>query len=656
VSKAVPPEAVLAILERAIGSLHWEQPGDAALLVTTKSWRRGVESYLPKAGQLLFESEGDSVRGASSPRELAGACHRLVLAANGVSSQLGLLSSLKSGHERTIAELSEACRERVRFQLNPATPGTTRTLRVTEANIRELWGQIERSEVDTEDAVYAVFGVPTPALVDDRGVVSAVRLIPEFYQRYSELDALVNDHLAPLTSGVIPFPRNLELLVPALTTEFQAEVSLAASGVKAMLLRHADAAEDRFGGIRQITDRVDASATNHEGTIQLASQLRNLESSMDRTLLALELYRRVVEGQLRPWVWALLRLMGRQGDQAPMLSRLKEQARSERLLVLQLAADLIHVEARNAAAHESAEWDPHTEMIKVGEDCLGESGLTDMYARSYAFMVGCELGLSLAVAESNELASRLASGKMSGDSWAFSRQQATRLLATNGLHVRRWRLDGSTVKVWLDQLTLDSLNPCLQALIVFSMQKSRVERFEVWLPDTEAPTIEVSYKSMHLNAHVWVVARSYFDEMPVGVFLPAHLDLRLAFESPKAAVEAVAYLLLNDMVHAFDSFRWDDEKRRGDLDHLARRLDVASRAGQASLAVLDDSIDAKSLLYASKLASRAYEVTQRTGSGDTPARVLHFEELIRERHLYGVPPVILPAIDPTPIQYTGVSG
>lgn len=201
---------------------------------------------------------------------------------------------------------------------------------------------IETQHAFTDDPCQAAFGVPYESLLDAKEIFSGPRLLSAYYGRYSQLRRRVNSVLSVLTSSP---PDLLNALWPAealVLTERPLIALRTAIRTKDLLVsKLGHDAEKLALPLRAMKLEVDRSATSHAGMVRVMEQLRTAETASDRAVLTLDLYRRMIEGQLRPWAWALLRILGRRGVKAPELSSLREQLLSERILLLSDAAEAI---------------------------------------------------------------------------------------------------------------------------------------------------------------------------------------------------------------------------------------------------------------------------------------------------------------------------
>jgi len=159
------------------------------------------------------------------------------------------------------------------------------------------------------DVCKAAFGVAYGQLLDAHGVFSPPRLLSAYYGRYGELARRVNSALSAITTSP---PDLLNAIAPA--------EALALTSHPLMALRTArrvrDLIEQKFGAdpecvatiLRKLKLGVDRSAASHAAMTRLLGQIERAETDAERAQMMLDWYRRMVEGQLRPWAWALLQI------------------------------------------------------------------------------------------------------------------------------------------------------------------------------------------------------------------------------------------------------------------------------------------------------------------------------------------------------------
>jgi hypothetical protein len=244
--------------------------------------------------------------------------------------------------------------------------------------------------------------------------------------------------------------------------------------------------------LRELKLGVERSASSRAGIIRAGRALETVRTDAERAGISLDLYRRMVESQLRPWVRALLRIRGRQVSKVAPLNTLREQLIKDGLPLLRDAADAILPAARNAGAHEDFEWDDAARILRIGDAAVTVGELEDATERAYAFMCGAEAAWSCARARWPQLATLLDSEDPPGGLRTMNTFGALAHFGTNGLRVADWRYERGKFAVTVDELPSQLINPCFQAVTWASRYLADASRFEVLLPGLSRAALELT--------------------------------------------------------------------------------------------------------------------------------------------------------------------
>ena len=438
-----------------------------------------------------------------------------------------------------------------------------------------------------EDQCVAAFGVPEDDLRDGNGIFSSTRLLSAFYGRYDDLYARLRRLLQPITNTP---PALLSALWPALGLLLSERPLIAlrtAFRVRDLLEAGVSAHVNEIARpLRQLKLSVDSSVDNHAGMVGVIRQLDQAESDLERARLKLDLYRRMVEGQLRPWAWTLLRIHGHRDGRVPTLASLRERLVANGDPLLADAARAMLPAARNAAAHEDASWDELRIVLRTDRGEVSVADLEDATERAYSFMLGAECAWACVRFASTAFAAALDAEDPPNGLRGISERDAVRHFGTNGLAVRRWTNERGVLTVLIDDLAPPAINPCFQAAMWASRLLERVERVVVTTADRQLAIMDLSRPALDATFLVWVQARAAFGEMPTCTFLPANAWARLAVETPDAAAKSAAWLALNDAVSAYDEAIDMMTPIAEAATFLAPRLDLAATAVAATMAVL----------------------------------------------------------------------
>lgn len=218
-----------------------------------------------------------------------------------------------------------------------------------------------------EDPFLAIFDAPRQELCDARGVPTTTRILGRHYGQYEKLERRVRpivgavwpntgitlENAVEVVMGLIGTPRFLPTIRATLEVVELAKMETARQGVA------------WARPILEVKRRVGRSVANHQASLRAHQTLQEASSSAERAELLLDLYRRMIEGQLRPSTWSLVRLYGAGSQRMPETSSLRDQLLSVGTPAMLDAARAILPAVRNAAAHEDFMWDDKNGRLLV---------------------------------------------------------------------------------------------------------------------------------------------------------------------------------------------------------------------------------------------------------------------------------------------------
>lgn len=500
------------------------------------------------------------------------------------------------------------------------------------------------------DACEAAFGVPYEELLDGNRIFSPPRLLSAYYGRYDELAR----RLASLLSAITTDPPDLlNAVAPAealVLTSHPLVALRTARRVRDLIEQQFAADPDRIAGILRMQKlAVDRSAASHAGMVRLLGQIKQAETAAERAQLHLDLYRRMVEGQLRPWAWSLLQIMGRSGSKVPEVSSLREQLVSEGTPLLLDAAAAILPEARNASAHEDYMWDEDLRVLHVGEAIVSVEDLENAAELAYTFMVGAECAWRCSRTALPELARLLDSEDPPNGLRAIRERAALEHFGTNGLNPQRWSHESRRLTVVLDELPHRSVDPCFQAAIWASRHLESLERVIVQVQNGAITAMDLPRSALDANFLVWKEARARFNVMPGSTFLVTNAAARLAVESPTEAAQAVTWLALNDVMHAYIDGAEGIAPIRDRIAQLADRIQLAVVSLSTTAPTLPEAAVGSLLYQALDLLVPAASWATSAAQGLSPGPSGQLQRQIEQ--LYDDLPVValLPTINPDPM-------
>jgi hypothetical protein len=493
------------------------------------------------------------------------------------------------------------------------------------------------------DPIAASFRVDKAELVDHRGELSDARLLAAYRNRLPELTDICAELVYSITQPPLDLFATLEPLLELLRIERPLLAWTVATQTLALMREAAAADPTRVKAVfTQLRQRAAPRAASRERLATVTRTTEGAATEAERALGELSAYRILVEGQLRPWAWALLRLAGADGEM-PMVAKLRGRlAASPHPLHAYLAGALVPA-LRNADAHEEAHFDQLRGQLAIGSDHIDLSVVRASNAELRAIDTGLEMALACACAQVEPIAE--AYSVRPGDPLTATEalSQAEQRYGHAGLEVWSLRRDRGTVQVRLDEIDpLRLANPCFLATLQANGLVAGVTRWQIGLRERDGWVIDLPATVLRENWPVFERAARWFEEIPQETFLPCVTWARLAVELPGVAMRAAAWLALNDLQHAIEEA---ETRAVLDIPWFERRVLNVIGACSATLRVMPPA-EAQPLQVALDLA-RHIRLALAGMQLSRPLEVL-IREVLRERDRLPVP-AILPTVDPRPV-------
>jgi hypothetical protein len=655
---------MLAVVNEAIAAAHLPRP--CVIPVTREQWLNALEdARLSERSATLITSSGELLSaahctdGRKAARDLQIASGVLAETLSSLREDLVLLSALKpaagglESFQNAAVKLATATASAA---IRAPYPGTLDGELLAELDATQT--QVRGSGPFVDDPLETALGLPLNELRDDHGVFSSARLLGAYRGRYDELQHQLHTVLLAVTDNP---PDLLDALHPAgglLLTDRPFLALKAAIAVKELFEQTLNSDSARLTPLRTLKLRVTRSAASHVGIVATNRAIREASTDAERAHLTLDLYRRMVESQLRPWAWTLLQVRGRSAPRPPELGPLRDLLQADGHLLLAEMAVAILPAARNAAAHEDYLWDDDKHVLAVGEDTVDIATLEDAIERAYSLMCGAECAWSCARWTSAKFAAILDATDPPGHLVApLDEHAALSHFGTNGLLPRATQLSRATWTVTLEEIPFSLINPCFQALVWSAQLLRRANRFQVLLPGREQPVIDIQRSVLEANWLVWQHARATMESMPQSTFLPANAWTRLAVEVPESAAQAVAWLAANDAVDACEESEATDHPSgprtdvmaiRGRAARLALRLEIIVTAIGATLTVLPADACGPLETVLETVEPAAYWAAW-IAAGHMPGPLHTYIEQLYTFHAGWPVASVLPTLDPTPL-------
>lgn len=286
--------------------------------------------------------------------------------------------------------------------------------------------------------------------------------------------------------------------------------------------------------------RIIQSTTHH---------LRTTEHAEERAHALADVYRRIVEGPVRQYGWAMRCLAAESWTPPPMVGTLSDGFAADPWLNAAVVPKLLP-DIRNGQAHEALEWDGRRGVYVVEGADVDFDRVDIAVADCMSFALACEAAFThwraLAAAPGEMAPSAGQPGRMA--EW----RRVEALFGTNGLRINTFKFNALRVEARIERLHREDINPSLQALVHARQLLPHAESFAYYIPEADEPVIEVDAAALDATHPVWLHARELFDTMPLSTFLPANLNARLRHEPEQTAAQAAAWIATDCALDGID--------------------------------------------------------------------------------------------------------
>jgi hypothetical protein len=628
-------------------------PGIGCLPVTGAQWNRSVADA--DVDTLLSRYLDDRLRLTSNlnatevdlDRHLRPAAADVVSAAGAICESLRLLAVLNPGDSGP----PEVADDWGRLVSKDAHALLAAALDGTEPPPPPAWPAFSEVPSDEDrDVLVDMFGIGAEDLRDDEGTFCDTRVLAAFRLRLPDLKRRCD----PILSLVAEHPPSVFTAVSAardLATSTSPWVTLAgAREIRKRILDSFDAdpalARDVLAEAAREGDEEWMAFERLQGCLLRAERARSHASGTERdyAVAILEAYRHMADGITRRCIRTLLclsginqppRTVGALGP--PAVARLGDfGARIERALMPVM---------RNAEAHDDFSFDEDSGLLVLDDAAVEPdeilAHLTELDVLQRAFIVGRlaafadQPGLVADVLPDPRVQSSASSALV------FARQR----FGHAGQRVRSFVRDRDRLNVVVDGLESEACNPCFVALTQAAQVLPTVTRFSVLVTGRNAPVIDLPSSVLHENWKVFLLAAKWFpDALPQETFLPCLAWSRLACESVEDAVQASAWLALNDACHAI----LDSEADSTELRRLPGRFGTIVAATSSTMRLLPDASHEGPLAKVQRLILATGNVFARDPHGMATSVLV--DRIFSLRDALGGPVAVLPTLDPTPLQ------
>lgn len=465
-----------------------------------------------------------------------------------------------------------------------------------QKSLSVLVARLSSARGTSADVWDAAFGIPTTALSFDSSAVLSSQLMAAFHGRYDKLESRLGTLLGAISSVRLELIKEIELACSILASPMPLITLRTARAVRGLVIRRYDEEPLVTSDILvKFLFGVGSSFENQRGAGRIRELLAQAESPRERAAYELDLYRRMTEGQVRPWAGIIARFLGaHSGNRVPEIGPLKAMLEATGDWLAADIASRLRPEFRNAAAHEDYGWDRNLARIVFDGGTVSEDELRLETEAGYSFMCGAEIGWAFVRTERDGLGKALDVDPGPARRAILDSRRAAAHFGSNGIRLNSFDFNGDDLIVTISELTPSTVNPCVQAMMWVSEFMPVLDAVAVRTPAHEDPALLIKRSAFALTFPLWLSARRWFEQMPPSVFVPALTDNRLRAESSETAAQAALWEALNAALMAYDEFDRDTAgirlptAIRQRLVGLSRALALAAGSLVAAGQVLPD--------------------------------------------------------------------
>ncbi|MET9050074.1 hypothetical protein ABZW50_02830 [Streptomyces bacillaris] len=234
----------------------------------------------------------------------------------------------------------------------------------------------------------------------------------------------------------------------------------------------------------------------HRGQIAYLDAYHEEEWQEEKARAVMDLYRAVLEADVRRTALVVLELLGRTFPKAASLTTVRDllAAAQDGSLLCNLLASTIRSEWRNANAHEDFLWDPVKGTLLLSGRPTDLDEVLDAALRARAICRGFEHGVAVAYAQNASLVIRGAedSNYLGRD---LSVLQAAGEARFPVLDIRR---RGSLVRLDVPDVSVESLREAFRAILRAAIADPSVECWELRQASPDRPLLHVDRTGAHM--------------------------------------------------------------------------------------------------------------------------------------------------------------
>ena len=507
---------------------------------------------------------------------------------------------------------------------------------------------------DAVAAVEATFGPMPRPIAAARGRMSTSRLLAAHYRtRLGELQTRVKALTAHLGPEAVPWWASVYAAEQLVCAPVPSLAQLTARRLAdAIAACEASDPVRAAVALRTITTRLNRFAQSERRTIEALHELARARSPSDRARYLLSAYEAAAEGQLRWWGWAVACLLGRaDSERAPELGTVRQTLNGARQPLAHDLAAVLEPSWRNVFAHHDFEFDHARGVIVDDQSEIDPAVVERTLARARSLVSGLRAGRIIALASLSQLHRRMHPDDEIGVHAAGREQAVEWRLGASGLWVHDLIREGNTLRVELDELRPEAVNPCLHALSLIPKFDDEIDRLQVTVAAIARPVIDVPRQVLDATYVLYEQAFESFTAMPPATFMPTLAWSRLEVETPEQSAASSTWLLTNEAVKLLEErFETASEGNAEARRELWLHLDLLASSAITTFATLpegsarDHDMLPRTLGEGAKLARRL-----ASGDGASAAGLWEIWGQLEDELDFENPVPVLPTLDPTPL-------
>ena len=406
-----------------------------------------------------------------------------------------------------------------------------------------------KTTADT-DAVGRAFQLDSQELYDIHGEFSPALVFADYYLNNSSLIELLIQHFRSL--GLPSFED------PLVAVCVVGWISSARDQIAAY--RAMDALVNRLA--RQVGTPMIQKALEYlrqreiiqrQNRYRIGIATQRMATTDDQQSFAFDLadvYKRLVEGPVKQYGWVLHCLTIGAWMKPLRLDNIRDALIADGEWTADLARSTMLTSIRNGEAHEDLHWDGFRGCYVVDGIDVARDDVARAAMRSDSFARGCDAAITyfegIDVVPTRTAANPTDIGRVSA--W----RRAAAHFGSNGLRLRDANFNAATVEVYIEEISINDVDPCFQAIATCRGLLPLVERYEVYVAGSSEPVISVTAEALDRTLPIRDQALEWFTLMPRATFLPAHLDARSIVEDPSTAARSVAWFATTDLLDIVD--------------------------------------------------------------------------------------------------------